>query len=93
MITKEHICSICYEHIIPKWNSLSEDFPDFLPIYTDEEKTDNESLLSSLIPNFRNSMIAYHEQPSKEIENHIKSKLHDVIDIEHIIHIKEHISK
>ena len=44
MITKEHICSICYEHIIPKWNSLSEDFPDFLPIYTDEEKTDNESL-------------------------------------------------
>ena len=93
MITKEHLCSICYEHIIPKWNSLSEDFPDFLPIYTDEEKTDNESLLSSLIPNFRNSMIAYHEQPSKEIENHIKSKLHDVIDIEHIIHIKEHISK
>lgn len=50
MITKENICSICYDHIIPNWYSTSEIFPDFLKPFTLEEKAANEAFLSSLIP-------------------------------------------
>ena len=93
MITKEHICSICYDHIISKWNSLPEDFPDFLPIYTDKEQEENESLLSFLIPEFRSSLTAYQQQPCKELAHEIKKKLYHVIDIENILQIKKHIPK
>ena len=93
MITKEHICSICYDHIISKWNSLPEDFPDFLPIYTDKEQEENESLLSFLISEFRSSLTAYQQQPCKELAHEIKKKLYHVIDIENILQIKKHIPK
>lgn len=93
MITKEYICSICYDYIIPNWNYTSEEFPDFLPNYTPEEKATNDAFLSSFIPDLRSSIAAYRQQPSEELANQLKEKLHYVLDVENILHIREHISK
>ncbi len=93
MITKEQICSICYEKIIPEWNSTTENFPNFLPCYTLEEKTANESFLSSLIPELRNSIETYKQYPCAESTNQLKKHLHHVIAIENIIYIRDHFSK
>lgn len=93
MITKEHICSICYDKIIPEWNSTTENFPDFLPYYTPEEKTANETFLSSLIPELHNSIKAYRQHPSEESAQQLKEKLHHIIASENLIHIREHFSR
>ena len=93
MITKEQICSICYDHLIPKWNSMPETFPDFLPCYTSEEQTANEAFLSSFMPELRNALQAYQQQPDMEQRKQIKEKLHEFIKQEHILHIQKHFSE
>lgn len=93
MITKEQICSICYDHLIPKWNSMPETFPDFLPCYTSEEQTANEAFLSSFMPELRSALQAYQQQPDMEQRKQIKKKLHEFIKQEHILHIQKHFSE
>lgn len=93
MITKEQICSLCYDNIIPIWNSTSENFPDFLPTYSPEEKAANETFLSSLIPELHNFIEAYRQHPCAESTNQLKEKLHQIISVENMIHIKDHFSK
>lgn len=41
-ITKSWIQQTCFEEILPLWKSMPETFPDFLYVYGEEEKAENE---------------------------------------------------
>lgn len=92
MITKEQLCSICYEQIIPNWNSMPNTFPEFLQVFSQEEKTSNEKLLDRIIPELRKSLQDFPQNSSKEQIKKVRNQINKVIDKENILHIKEYIS-
>lgn len=93
MITKEQLCSICFEQIIPKWHSMPDTFPVFLQSFSQEEKYANEAFLDNFIPELQKIIPVIMQNPSKEQIENMKQKMHEIIEKENILHIKDHISK
>lgn len=87
MLTEEQLCSVCFEQIIPKWHSMPETFPDFLPVFSQEEKLYNEAFISEI----RRDLKDMPENPSQEQKEEIKKRMYKLLEKERILHIKEHI--
>lgn len=45
MLTKQHLCSLCFEKILPCWHSMPNTFPEFLQPVSEAQKNKNEALL------------------------------------------------
>lgn len=93
MITKEQLCSICFEQIIPKWHSMPDTFPEFLQTFSKEEKYANEIFIDKIIPEIHKMLPVITQNPSREQIENMKQKLHEILEKENILHIREHISK
>lgn len=93
MITKEHIYSICFEQIIPEWNSMPDTFPDFLQTFSQDEKSSNENFLDAVIPKLHQFLQDFPQNPSKEHIEEMKKEIDKVLEKENILRIREHISK
>lgn len=89
MITKEQLCSICFEQIIPKWHSMPDTFPDFLQVFSKEEKSNNDRLGNEL----RKSMKALAQNPTPEQKEEIKRKMNKVLQTENILSVRKHVSE
>ena len=89
MTTKEQLCSICFEQIIPKWNSMPETFPEFLPIFSEEEKRSNGELVSEACGKLKGMP----KNPSGQQKEEIKKKMRALLEKENLLQIKEHISE
>lgn len=89
VITREQIRSVCFEQIVPQWDSTPDTFPDFLPVFSQEEKLSNEKFLSEL----GRDLQTMPKNPSKEEREEIKKKINQLFQEENIMHTKEHISE
>lgn len=89
MITKEQLYTVCFEQMIPKWHSMPDTFPDFLQVYSQEEKCFNEKFILEL----RRMQKELPQNPSEEQKKEIRRKMNELLEEEQILHIREHFSK
>lgn len=92
MITEKQLRSACFKQVIPNWHSMPDTFPDFLPVFSQEEKAYNEELISSFRQDLQD-LQDIQENPSEAQKEEIKKKIHGFLEKENILHVREHISE
>lgn len=75
---KEKIQNICFQQILPLWESCPDTFPDFLTEISETQKKENELFLNTYIPLFQEKMSHFPENQEalkiwiSEIEHYFK---------------------
>lgn len=93
MINKQRLLDICFDKVIPAWDSMSDSFPDFLHVYTPKEQPENAAAKDIILPHLKKAIPAiWGEDPNGFLDD-FRPLIADFLGKEHILYIKDHISQ